>query len=46
MDQNTADLGEQLVLVEALFDIAHESGEAEIVRTALSALINTEAGRI
>lgn len=40
----TTDLGDQLILLEALFAIAHESGEAEIVRLAMSALVNTDAG--
>lgn len=44
MPTQSTDLGEQLVLLEALFAIAHESGEAEIVRLAMSALVNTEAG--
>lgn len=38
------DLAEQLVLVEALMAIAHESNDAEIVRLAFSALVNTDAG--
>lgn len=36
---------ETLVLVTALHNIANESEDAEIVRTAMSALMNTEAGR-
>lgn len=40
----TSDLGEQLVLIEAIFAIAHESNDAEIVRLAMSALVNTSAG--
>lgn len=39
-----ADLQEQLILTQALFSIAHESEEAEIVRLAMSALVNTQAG--
>lgn len=41
---STSDLGEQLVLLQALFTIVHESSEAEIVRLAMSALTNTSAG--
>ena len=41
---DTADLGEQLVFIEALYNIAHESNEAEIVRVAMAALTNTTAG--
>lgn len=44
MEPTTTDLGEQLVIIEALFAIAHESMEAEIVRVAMAALVNTEAG--
>lgn len=45
MDETTpVDLSDQLVLLEALFAIAHESREAEIVRVAMSALVNTDAG--
>jgi hypothetical protein len=39
-----ADLSEQLILIEALFAIAHESNEAEMVRVAMAALTNTQAG--
>lgn len=39
-----ADLQEQLILTQALFAVAHESEEAEIVRLAMSALVNTQAG--
>lgn len=38
------DISEQLILIEALFAIAHETTEAEIVRVAMAALLNTEAG--
>lgn len=44
--QADADLSEQLVLVEALMAIAHESEEAEIVRVAFSGILNTEVGRV
>lgn len=44
MDTTTPSLDEQLILLEALFAIAHETGEAEIVRLAMSALVNTDAG--
>lgn len=40
----SADLQETLILTQALFAIAHESEEAEIVRLAISALTNTQAG--
>lgn len=43
-EKNTTDLGEQLIMMEALFTIVHESNEAEIVRLAMSALCNTSAG--
>lgn len=36
---------ETLVHVTALHNIACESDDAEVVRTAMSALSNTEAGR-
>jgi hypothetical protein len=36
---------DQLIMVTALYNIAHESDDAEIVRTAAAALMNTEAGR-
>lgn len=36
---------ETLVLVTALHNIAAESDDAEIVRTSMAALSNTEAGR-
>ena len=42
--QADADLSEQLVLVQALMAIAHESDEAEIVRVAFSAILNTQVG--
>ena len=44
MDPDTDTLSDQLVLLEALFAIAHESEEAEVVRLAMSALINTGSG--
>jgi len=36
---------ETLVLVTALYNVAQESDDAEIVRTSMAALSNTEAGR-
>jgi len=36
---------DQLHLVTALYNIAHDTTEHEIVRTAMAALMNTEAGR-
>ena len=36
---------DQLAMVTALHHIVNESEDAEIVRTAASALMNTEAGR-
>lgn len=36
---------DQLIMVTALREIAAESDDAEIVRTASAALMNTEAGR-
>jgi hypothetical protein len=42
--QQEADLSEQLVLVQALYNIAHESEEAEIVRLAVAAMTNTTVG--
>jgi hypothetical protein len=41
---NDTDLQELLILTQALVAIAHESEEAEIVRLAVSALTNTQAG--
>jgi hypothetical protein len=38
-------LTDQLVLVQALHNIASESDDAEDIRMAMSALTNTEAGR-
>lgn len=38
-------LQDQLILVEALYSIATESEEAEVVRVAFSALTSTEGGR-
>lgn len=37
-------MSEQLVLIEALFTVVHESNEAEVVRVALAALVATQAG--
>jgi hypothetical protein len=42
--EQDADLSEQLVLVQALTNIAYESNEAEIVRIAVSALLATGIG--
>ena len=45
MPTQTELLTEQLQLVQALVNIAQESEEAETVRLAMAALMNTEAGR-
>lgn len=46
LQQQEADLTEQLVLLQALYNIAHESEEAEIVRIAVAALLATQAGTV
>lgn len=38
-------MNDQLVMVTALHTVACESDDAEIVRTASAALMNTQAGR-
>lgn len=38
------DPSETLILVEALWNIAHDSEEASSVKEAVAALTNTEAG--
>jgi hypothetical protein len=43
IDQD-ADLSEQLILVQALCNVAAESEDAEIVRIAVSALLATQIG--
>jgi hypothetical protein len=45
MPTETEMLTDQLKLVQALHNIAAESEEAETVRLAAGALMNTEAGR-
>lgn len=45
MPQDTVMLTDQLVLVQALHNIAQESDDSEDIRMAMSALTNTEAGR-
>ena len=42
---NSEMMSDSLVLVEALYNIVHESQEAETVRSAVFALTNTESGR-
>lgn len=37
---------DSLILVEGLYDIASDSDDADTVRMAMSALQNTEAGRV
>lgn len=43
-DNDTDLVSDSLVLVEALYAIAHESEEAETVRLAIAALTNTASG--
>ena len=43
-EEVTLSLQDSLVLVEALYEIALESEEADIVRQCMTALTNTEAG--
>lgn len=45
MDENQA-LQDALILVEALYEIAVESEEVDIVRRAMSALTVTQAGLV
>lgn len=37
--------GDAMIMAAALFEIAHTSGDAEIVRQALGTLTNTESGQ-
>lgn len=37
-------MGEQLVMIQALWEIAQTSGDAETVRMAISALTRTDTG--
>lgn len=43
-DEKTTMMGDQLILLEALYEIALSSGEAEMVRVSMSALTRTRAG--
>lgn len=43
-DQKIIMMGDQLRLLEALYEVAMSSNEAEMVRVAMSALSGTEAG--
>lgn len=44
-DHLTEMMTDQLTMVTALYNIAHDSTDHEVVRTAMAALMNTEAGR-
>lgn len=43
-DEKTIMMGDQLRMLEALFEIAQSSQEAEMVRVAMAALTGTSAG--
>lgn len=44
LDEKTIMMGDQLRMLEALFEIAQSSQEAEMVRVAMAALTGTQAG--
>jgi hypothetical protein len=44
VDATAEMMSEQVVMLEALHEVAMSSGDAEMVRVAMSALTRTEAG--
>lgn len=44
LDEKTTMMGDQLRLLEGLYEVAMSSNEAEMVRVAVAALTGTQAG--